>query len=121
MKILLDHCVDRNLSKLFPTHEIKSAAEMGWENLQNGDLLVEASKAFDVFVTVDKNFRYQQNLITLPIPILELYATTNRLKERLPPVTSVSAALDATRSHRFVSLHNDGRIETLAERHGSEI
>ena len=48
---------------------------MGWSNLDNGNLLREAERAFDVLITTDKNLRYQQNLrgrrlaiIVLPEP-----------------------------------------------------
>jgi hypothetical protein len=39
------------------------AAERGWAELRNGDLLSAAEAAnFQVLVTVDKKLRYQQNL-----------------------------------------------------------
>ncbi len=39
------------------------AAERGWEELKNGELLSAAEAAgFQVLVTVDKKLRYQQNL-----------------------------------------------------------
>gem|GEM_PF-6503045 len=40
------------------------SAQQGWDRLRNGDLLNAAeSAAFDMFVTADKNLRYQQQLI----------------------------------------------------------
>ncbi len=45
----------------------------GWDRLSNGDLLTEAEAAgFDVFLTADKNIRYQQNLKGGKIAIVEL-------------------------------------------------
>jgi hypothetical protein len=35
---------------------------MGWSNLDNGDLLKEADKSFDLRITTDQNLKYQQNL-----------------------------------------------------------
>ena len=35
---------------------------MGWTAIKNGELLALASKQFDVFVTVDRNLSFQQNL-----------------------------------------------------------
>jgi hypothetical protein len=47
--------------------------ERGWERLANGALLQEAEAAgFDVFITADKNIRYQQNLTRRRIAILVL-------------------------------------------------
>jgi len=39
------------------------AATIGWERLGNGELISAAeSEGFEVFVSSDKNLRYQQNL-----------------------------------------------------------
>jgi hypothetical protein len=59
----------------------------GWANLKNGELLKEIAAGFDVFVTVDRNLRYQQNLSGLPFAIVVLLATSNRL-EHLAPLLS---------------------------------
>jgi hypothetical protein len=34
----------------------------GWAAIENGELLTLASGEFDVFVTVDRNLSFQQNL-----------------------------------------------------------
>jgi hypothetical protein len=44
-------------------HTVSTAAHEGWDKLQNGDLLNAAEAAgFEVFLTTDKNIRYEQNL-----------------------------------------------------------
>ncbi len=49
------------------------AQQQGWGELRNGDLLNAAeSAAFDMFVTADKNLRYQQQLIGRRIAVLVL-------------------------------------------------
>lgn len=63
MRILLDHCVPRPFGGMLPTHEVKTTSQMGWATLKNGKLLTEAARAFDVFLTVDKNIKSQQNLL----------------------------------------------------------
>ncbi len=56
-------------------HEIKLAFEQGWSTLQNGELLNAAeSGGFDVFITTDKNLRYQQNLAHRKIALIVLSA-----------------------------------------------
>jgi hypothetical protein len=47
--------------------------------VKNGKLLALAATDFDVFVTADQNLQYQQNLATLPLPVLVLVARDNRL------------------------------------------
>jgi hypothetical protein len=44
--------------------------ELGWDTLTNGELLSAAEKgAFEVFLTTDKDIRYQQNLGKRPSPL----------------------------------------------------
>jgi hypothetical protein len=47
--------------------------DLGWDTLSNGELLRAAEEAaFEVFLTTDKNIRYQQNLADLVIAIVVL-------------------------------------------------
>ena len=63
MRILFDHSTPAPLRRYLPGHLVTEAIEKGWDRLSNGDLLTEAEAAgFDVFLTADKNIRYQQNL-----------------------------------------------------------
>ena len=62
MKILLDECTPRLLKRLLSEFEISTVQDMGWTGVTNGALLAMAEAEFDVFVTTDKNLRYQQNL-----------------------------------------------------------
>lgn len=83
MKVFLDDCVDWRLSREIAGHEVRTARQMG----KNGELLALASQQFDVFVTVDRNIGFQQNLTALTITVLILRAPTNRLADlrRLVP------------------------------------
>lgn len=80
MRILLDHCVDWRLKRLLPDHEVKTTFEMGWAAVKNGKLIALAQATFDVFVTVDRNIQYQQNLHGSSIAIVVLVARDNRLQ-----------------------------------------
>jgi hypothetical protein len=52
---------------------VRTAAQQGWDKLRNGDLLTAAEEAgFDLFVTTDKNMRFQQNLTGRKIAIVVL-------------------------------------------------
>ena len=59
MKVLVDECVDWRLSREIVGHEVKTARQMGWSSVRNGDLLTLAAEAFDVFVTVDRTLSFQ--------------------------------------------------------------
>jgi hypothetical protein len=63
VKVLFDHNVPHKLVKLLPGHRILVADEMGWSELENGELLRVAEESlFEVFVTADRNLPFQQHL-----------------------------------------------------------
>jgi len=81
VKVLVDECVDWRLSREIVGHEVRTARQMGWSTIRNGELLALAAKEFEVFVTVDRNLSFQQNLPTFAIAVIVLCATSNRLFE----------------------------------------
>lgn len=93
MKILLDECVDWRLSRELHGHQVKTARQMGWTTIRNGELLVLAAKVFDVFVTVDHTLPSQQNLSALALAVVVLRARTNRLADLRPLVPSLLLVL----------------------------
>ena len=93
MRLLLDESVPRGLRRALPGHVVKTAVEMGWSGVKNGELLRAAAAAFDAFVTVYKNLPHQQNIATLPIAIIVLSATSNELHVLLPLVPQLEDAL----------------------------
>ena len=93
MKILLDHCVPKPLKQELLQHQVSTVREMGWEALKNGALLNEAqAKGFEVFVTVDQNIQYQQNLRNRSIAVCVLIAdgiTIEKLRPLVPELETV--------------------------------
>ena len=78
MKVLFDdnlpHKLRAELSTLC-SHEIVTAAYMGWRELKNGELLQAAEEnGFDIFVTGDRTLAYEQNLVGRRLAILALSA-----------------------------------------------
>ncbi|MBD1828221.1 DUF5615 family PIN-like protein [Microcoleus vaginatus GB1-A2] len=93
MKILVDECIDRKLTREFVDHEIKTVPQMGWAGVKNGQLLALAEAEFDVFITVDRNLSFQQNLPQFDIAVIVLQAPSNRLADLKPLVPEVLAIL----------------------------
>ncbi len=63
MKILCDQNVPRPLVKYLTGHEVTRAAQLGWAELKNGNLLTACEDAgFDVLLSGDKTIRHEQNL-----------------------------------------------------------
>jgi hypothetical protein len=93
VRVLLDECIDWRLARDIIGHDVKTAHQMGWTAIKNGALLALASEDFDVFVTVDRNLSFQQNVDHLPIPVVVLHARTNRLSDLKPLVADLLRAL----------------------------
>lgn len=93
MKVLLDECVPRKLGRELTDHEVLTVTERGWSGIKNGNLLALAAPEFDVFLTIDQNLKYQQNLKNFSIAIILLIARNNRLKTLLPLMPEVREAL----------------------------
>ena len=58
MRVLLDECIDWRLCRDIVGHDVRSARQMGWTAIRNGELLALAAQHFDVFVTVDRNLAF---------------------------------------------------------------
>jgi hypothetical protein len=84
VRLLLDECVDWRLARDIVGHDVKTAHQMGWTTIKNGELLALAAAHFDVFVTVDRNLTFQQNVGALPIAVIVLCAKSNRLADVKP-------------------------------------
>ena len=97
MRILLDECIDRRLARAIIGHEVKTAPQMGWATIKNGELLALAEQQFDFFVTVDRNLSFQQNLPRYNIAVMVLQAQSNRLHDLLPLVPEMLQRLQTTK------------------------
>jgi predicted nuclease of predicted toxin-antitoxin system len=93
MRLLLDESVPRRLATHLRNHEVKTVVQVGWGGAKNGALLSLAAREFDVFITVDKNLSYQQNLATLPLAVVVLRAKSNELQNLIPLIPELNLAL----------------------------
>jgi hypothetical protein len=95
VRVLLDECVDWRLGREIAAHDVKTARQMGWTTIRNGELLALASEQFDVFVTVDRNLSFQQNIVSYTIAVVVLRARTNRLADLRPLVPNLLSAIES--------------------------
>jgi hypothetical protein len=93
MRVLLDECIDRRLSRDLIGHEVRTVPQMGWSGTLDGDLLPMVAAEFDVFITVDRNLPFQQNLAVLDLAVLVLVARSNRLADLQPLAPVILAAI----------------------------
>ena len=76
MKILFDHGTPAPLRRHLQGHAVDRSAEMGWELLENGELIRKAEEeGYEIIVTTDQNMRYQQNLSGRKLAVVVLMAT----------------------------------------------
>ena len=96
MKILLDECVDQRLAA--GSQVMMSKPSLKWVGRESKTAISSSwpKSKFEVFVAVDRNLSFQQNLSRYNIAVLVLRASTNRFRDLrlLVPelLTSLSSA-----------------------------
>ena len=96
MRVLFDQATPVPLRSYLEGHTVRTAAQEGWDQLRNGDLLAAAEDAgFDILLTTDKNMRYQQKLTGRNIAVILLGKQQwPELKAHVPlVVAAVNAAI----------------------------
>jgi len=100
MRVLPDSCVPRRLVGSLPEHQVRTAPEFGWGDLDDGPLLDAMAGSFDALVTVDRALVKQQRIADRPFAIMLLRARSNRLADLLPLVPRLIETLRAARPGR---------------------
>ena len=92
-RVIFDENLPRPLIKEIIGHNLSTVQDEKWAGANNGELLnlMEAA-GWEVFVTADKNLRYQQDLSSRAIAIVEL--PTNRWPIVQKLVGSIQKAID---------------------------
>ena len=105
MRILLDECVPRPIRRELIGHEVHTVTGRGWAGKKNGELLaLIAAASFDVFITVDQNLPYQQNLRAAGVAVLIMIAPSNRLRDLLPLMETVRQSLDGVQRGQSITI-----------------
>ena len=94
MRVLLDENIDRFLKAEFdPDMDVLTVSEQGWKGMKNGQLLRVAQHEFDVFVTMDKDLEYQQNLSVINMGIIVIRALSNSYRSIEPLMPQINEAV----------------------------
>jgi predicted nuclease of predicted toxin-antitoxin system len=102
MKIILDENLPKPLKQVFTGHFVTTVQEEGLSGMSNGILLACLEGTFDVFITADKNLRYQQNLSGRRLSIVEL--PTNRLPLLQPMSSRIAAAIESITPGSYIQI-----------------
>lgn len=89
MKIVIDECLPRRLAKALAGHKVWTVQQIRLNGLLNGVLLKAINDDFDVFITVDQNLVFQQNLKSVKIAVIVLCARTNRFDDIQPLIPAI--------------------------------
>jgi hypothetical protein len=111
MRVLIDECIDQKLRSFLAGHDCQSARYAGFSGLKNGELLTKTEAAgFDVLLTVDRGFEYEQNLSARKIAVV-IFST----KDLLPHIPAFLPKLESIRPGQ--SLQNWSlKLETVLDR-----
>jgi hypothetical protein len=103
MRVLFDQGTPAPLKALLIKHNVATLADLGWSELQNGELLRQAEEAgFEAFVTTDQNLKYQQNLPGRKLAIAVLMAASwPRVKRN---GASVVTAIDSLHAGAYIEI-----------------
>jgi hypothetical protein len=107
VKVFLDECVDWRLGPEITGHKVRTARQMGWTTLKNGELLELASTGFDVFVTLDRNLPAQHHLSAFSLAVVVLRPKSSRLADLRPLFPSLLIAIDTARPGAAVVVSAD--------------
>jgi predicted nuclease of predicted toxin-antitoxin system len=104
MRILFDQATPVPIRRFLEGHTVRTAAQQGWAELRNGELLNAAEKdGFDLLLTTDKNMRYQQNFKGRKIAVMVL--GRQQWPELRPHVQLIVEAVEAAISGSYSEVH----------------
>jgi hypothetical protein len=104
MKVLLDECLPRKLKLHLSGHDVSTVPENGWAGIKNGALLRLMEPVFEVFITIDGNMQYQQNLNTVEIGVIVLVAPDNTMDTLQSLAPQILQALDGIQPGQVVKV-----------------
>jgi hypothetical protein len=95
MRILFDQGTPAPLRTHLIGHDVKTAFELGWSNLQNGELLAMAENSFDLPITTDQQLHFQQDLSGRKLSVLVLMTTSwRRIQLHIPQILKAIDAIN---------------------------
>ena len=104
MRILLDENFPADFSPLLVGHQTSNVHSHGWAGIKNGELLRRAHGVSEVFVTLDRNLEFQQNIKILPFGIVVVRSRSNRIVDLTPHIADILLATSQVGPGRVVAV-----------------
>lgn len=81
------------LPDLLRSMKFRPFKRLVWAGVKNGELMRRASEVCDVFITLDRNLEYQQNVKSLSFGVVVLVARSSRVSDLSPLVPGLLQAI----------------------------
>lgn len=109
MKILLDENMPTKVKYDFGEgFEVRTVRDMGWLGKKNGELLgLAAFNGFDIFITLDKNLKNQQNLNKVNLKFVVLLAPNNKHQTLQPYIDKIKTLFNNIEIPKFLEVSLD--------------
>jgi hypothetical protein len=85
VRIVFDQGTPVPLRRYLATHSVTTAFELGWSQLNNGELLTAAEAQFDALITTDQHLHQQQNLLNRKLLFWCYRSRAGRSWNDIPP------------------------------------
>lgn len=117
MKLLLDENMPRQLTRFFDEHETTHVKYLGWQELQNGELLTAMrEEGFDVLVTTDVSIFNQQKARHHGVAIIILRVFNNKIESIRPMVDAAQSAACTLLPGEVEYIYAEPRLRELDQR-----
>ena len=105
MRVFVDACIDPRVREAFSDHEVRTAAELGWQRLKDNALVALLQNQFDILVTADQGFEHQQNLKSLSFGLLIIHVARNKVEFYRPLFGRMQAAIAGVKPGEVIHIH----------------
>ena len=117
MKLLLDENMPRQLTRFFDEHETTHVKYLGWQELQNGELLTAMrEEGIEVLVTTDVSIYNQQKARHHGIAIIILRVFSNKIESIRPLVNDAQNTALTIQPGEVKYIYAEPRLRELDER-----
>jgi hypothetical protein len=110
----------RKLKRELYGHEVFTVPEMGWAGVKNGALLKLAEAQFDIFLTIDSNLEFQQNIVKFNIAIIALVAKSNDIGTLRPLIPEVIKIIPEVEKGKVLYVEMNNLEENSTEKNNPE-
>jgi predicted nuclease of predicted toxin-antitoxin system len=105
LKIIIDECLPKRLTKFFSEHEVWTVPQIGLGGSSDTILLDELDKReIDLFITIDGNIEYQQQFKGRVFGTIVIRSVSNRFSDLVHLETTLVEALQGVTAGEIIHL-----------------